>query len=391
MARIILVIIVLVATFFGGFMVSQYSPFGKVNPLKNNQVSSTGGYTNIVATFNPLPETTLQSYPILQDGLLVLSPINTEDKTAIPTDVKVAGVLLGYARINGIATTIPDPSPDLKKIAYITDNSLWIMTADGKNKVNIPNLVVDSIRSWAPDSKKLIVTSPLETLDSLVIYGMGEPEIKPNTTFPINRMRGGNYLVDIEKGEVTSLYPTDSAYLVYWIGPNKLLIETSSSSNSQVYIFDITNFTGDAQTFSTLAKDYFGRHFSADSSGKKWAVSVGNTGDDASNPANVSSSNIVIADFPSLQGTTVEQGTWAQVQAPNISPSGTKVMYVAHFDLTTQWHIRIWDGVNKLQVENARPVMWVDDNQFIYESILEEQKNKLFLHNLQTNITTPLN
>lgn len=374
MVKIIIVISIILISSFGVFKLFEY-----LGSIKQNFSP------NVVLKFVPLPSVNQQSFPVIQDEVLTLIPLNKENKNPIVTNIPLKGISFRYSRNQGISTTAPDPSPDFKKIAFIENNSLQIITADGKNKLSLsPSFEVSEIWSWSPDSKKILVSSPTKTLEEeMIISGMGESGVKQTTTFPKERIKGGNYLVDIENGEVTSLYPTDGASSIQWIGSNKLLVEMGHTNREgSFFIFDVTNFRGDAKTFENLGNDYFGRHFSSDSLGKKWAVSLGNTGN---NPAKESSSNIVIADFPSLKGTIINQGSWASVQSPYISPPGTKVIYVVLADLDPQWNIGIWDGTNKSILEDARPVMWINDNEFIYETGSYGQNTQLYIYDIPSS------
>lgn len=349
----------------------------------NNDSSRMQQYENTsysVLTFQPPQSTPSRSFPIVQDKTLVLLPISDDIKTPVKTSLEV----MSGGRSIYQGGDDPTPSPDLHTTAFInTDGSLGLINAEGLNKLNLPNnLFVDYISGWSPDSKRLIVHSTSNDL-SKTYNGYGGPPT--SMEFPMNRLPGGFYLVDVVNGKVTFLYPLSG--FVDWIDSNKVLavVQLSYEPREQYIIFDTNNFLADYETLKDKFSKFEFAWFSFDDSGKKWAISLGNTGNDQTKP---SYSDIILADFPAITGQTVDQGGWADVQLPNLSPSGKLLVYANSGNLV------IWDGTNKTRVEDARFIMWINDNQFIYSKTFGQatnQQTKYYLYEVGTAESAPLN
>jgi TolB protein len=55
--------------------------------------------------------------------------------------------------------TTPDWSPDGKRIAFSADGQIWVMNADGSNRVQVTkSATVKNAPSWSPDGKRLVFT-----------------------------------------------------------------------------------------------------------------------------------------------------------------------------------------------------------------------------------------
>ncbi len=308
-------------------------------------------HTSDFQSFAISKETSRTSYGLYK---LTLLPINGE--SPIITDNETAG--MGGALYLGDVS--PQSSPDLKKAAYISkDNQLKIISADGKSEIELPdNLLVSYISGWSPDSKKLIVYSQ----ESSYIGGEGAattPTPRPATKY----LPSGFYLLDLEKGEgklLAELKGVDK-----WINNEKVLTVTSGEKD-QFAIFNIKTGHLDTSTLKGLFDQYFGVQTNFNHDGKLWALTLGNTGNDPSKP---SSSLIVLAQFPKIEGITIDSGRWADVQMPKLSPNADNLIYIrAERNSGEDEQDAIYLNQNSINTRLTKgyPLMWTDNNNFIY-------------------------
>lgn len=345
-----------------------------------NRIQSTPG--NPLA-FTPLLKVKQKSFPIIVDDKLILLNISQPGQTSINTGIKVFG---GGSSIYQGASD-PLPSPDLTKIAYISDGKLGLITADGKSKIELPlNFKVSYLTAWSPDSKKLLISVPGQNLLT-ASEGMGglADEIK----FDKDSYAGGFYLVDTEIGKVT-LTPLIGG--MSFMDNNNILATLEnygSVGNTNYILFNTETFTANTKILRDSFKDYFYPQISFNQYGKKWAFSIGNTGNEANQ---VSSSKIIVANFPSLNGQILEQGTWAEYQFPMLSPTGKNVVYTNHIP-PVDWNLIVWDGQSKRRIEgNNKFRIWVDDDRFIYSQSIGQTtiNQKYYLYDLKTSQSTSI-
>lgn len=362
----------------------------KVQTPLNSEVDA------IEISFPKLEISSFQSYPIAERfevnskenniykiTLIPLKPMGKSIKTDIETEV-------GSGNAMNININEPIPSPDFTVTAFIQNSNLWLISADGKNKVKLPdNLKVNSIAGWSPDSRKLLIYSSPEDIETM-FYGIGEPEGLVN--FNLNRLPAGFYLVDLGGSMVRFLYPLTPGKFLGWINQEKLMFTLKDSIEEKFLIFDINNFAADTKTMKNFVdtyKDVWAKdHMSFSRDGQKWVISLGDTGNDTTKP---SFSQIIIADFPSPYGNIIDQGGWADFQSPFISPDGKNLVYTKH-EPPSGWHLIVWDGRDKRRIENSRFKAWVGSDSVIYAKRTNDTNySKYYLHNLTNAQETPLN
>lgn len=338
------------------------SPAGKVVETSSQQPQ----IYSVVASFTPLPEIELQSFPVSKEEKLVLVPLPSYGQAPITTQIPNAG----YNALSNFGSTLPEPAPNFKKIAFIENGMFGLISADGKHITRLPKeLKAEYITAWSPDSKKLIVYSSKQSLED-IFGGYG---VDYNKQYDPQKLPGGFYLLDTEKGSITALEPINS--FVNWVGNEKILALFSSQSYKEIPIehyilFDLNTFKADAKILESKFEGYFGKQLSFSADGKKWAISLGNTG----NPQGASYSNIILADFPDTKGSVIDEGTWAEVQGPIISPDGRRIIYVNHRG-GSFWETTLWDGQSKKLLTSGSPHIWLNNDQFIMTRI-ETQEDK---------------
>lgn len=353
-------------------------------PILSNRAFNNKKISYTALAFPKLQTSSFQSYPIAEkfgdnSYKLTLIPINPVGQP-IKTELDIEG---GSGHAMNINMSDPTSSPDLRIIAFIQNSNLWLISADGRNKVKLPeNLKIDRISGWSPDSKKLLVYSNSEGAEKL--FGRGE--IKEVVSFSPDRLPEGFYLVDLEANVVRFLYPLNRGQFVSWINKEELIINYEDT----FLVFNINTFSAESKTLKGFLNAYADiwqkDHISFSRDGKKWVVGMGNTGNSLNKP---SLSKIVFADFPSPKGSIIAKGSWAQFQSPFISPEGKNVVYAKNEPST--WDLIVWSGANVGKIESARFQIWINDDIFIYAKYDGSSYSKYYLHDLTKSQDTPLN
>lgn len=344
-----------------------------------------------VESFPKLETSSFQSYPIAEEieskhYKLTLIPVHAPNY-AIKTGIDVES---GQGNAMNINNTEPVVSPDLKVTAFLQKGNLFLISADGKNKVKLQdNLIIESIAGWSPDSKKLLVYSGSVNIET-IFYGLGE--LEEPMIFSQNRLPAGFYLVDIETSTVKFIYPLTPGEFLGWINNDEVIFALNKgSSGEQFLVFNVNTFIADAKILKDFVENYKNMwtkdHISFSRNGQKWVIGSGNMGND---PNDLSISQIVLADFPSPKGDIIVAGKWADFQSPFLSPSGKNLAYTKT-EPPSGWHLIIWSGYDKVRIENSRFKLWVDDNSFIYAKQKDISYSKYYLYNLLDFKNIPLN
>jgi hypothetical protein len=347
------------------------TPIISPTPIASFQpISSSGKSYPIIKTYRqPANPATLELYQLTQPIGIIGTPI----KLGV-----YGGGSLGQGENN------PLVSPDLGKIAYFGQDGLHITTGDGKQNQLISDQIKDGyFTGWSHDSKKLLVygqpvlKSPFPS--SYDGYGVGSD---PDHPLDYEGYASSFYLVDTEKGTIFGL--SNLADVRGWIDNDHLLITKpdSKTENFTTYSVKADGYKADIPNLDS----YFGFQESFSQDGKKWAITLANTGDNSSNS---SFSRIVLADFPKIEGNLIDSGTWAEVQQPVISPDGTKVAYVKNSQ-TAFWQ----NGQTKTLVSNStnsRPIIWADETHFIYNVWANSTSNaSIYLYETESGKTQTL-
>ncbi|MDO8488239.1 MAG: hypothetical protein Q7S31_02900 [bacterium] len=365
-------VLVLVGGSFGLGMRLKSSP--TACPICTNPESISDSWS-----FQPLSPTQAKSYAQTKDFNLVLLPVEgSRVGTSIEVEEKISAG--GGAIYQG--STDPMISPDLSKTAYIKDNQLWLISADGKEKVQVTReRPVSGLGPWSLDSKYVVFYSVGETLKG-AFMGMLVEETR---TFDQNKFPQGVFLADTVTGKVIWLSPLDN--VVVWVSPTKLLtlIDANQAPTAGYIVFDIEKFEADTKTAGSGFAEWFYPQISTSISGK-WALSLGRTGNESGTE---NYTKIVVADYPATEGVVVEEGRWAYIQKPIISPNGSKLLFRKYDVVNGPVYVQYWDGNSVRKIVDGEPEAWVDDNQFIYR--VGEKFDKYLLYDLTSGQSKPLN
>lgn len=345
----------------------------------------------VVESFPKIETSSFQSYPIAEEieskhYKLTLIPLHAPNYV-IKTGIDVES---GPGSAMNVNITEPIAAPDLKVTAFLQNGNLLLISADGKNKVKLPdNLIIESIAGWSPDSKKLLVYSGSVNIET-IFYGLGE--LEEPMKFSPNRLPAGFYLVDIETSTVKFIYPLTPGEFLGWINNDEVIFALNKgSSGEQFLVFNVNTFIADAKILKDFVENYKNMwtkdHISFSRNGQKWAIGSGNMGNDPNDP---SISQIFLADFPSPKGNIIVAGKWADFQSPFLSPSGKNLAYTKT-EPPSGWHLIIWSGYDKVIIENSRFKLWIDDNSFIYAKQEDTSYSKYYLYNLLDSKSVPLN
>lgn len=293
-----------------------------------------------------------QSFPIVREGTLTLAPIDPTKQPTVINDVDWGTY--------GIGTNYPITAPNLRMTAYLKKNKLFIASSDGKHTTPIlQDITISFIHSWSPDSRYLVVILPQDSVMEH-LGGMGQ---SMQDTFLLHKspIAGGYYLLDLQSGTKTAL-PLQN--IETWLGPKKVLsfYPYPNNSDTSSAVVDVETFEANRAVLGETFNTYFGTQFSVSRDGKKWALALAPKG-----KIETENTRIVLADYPKLEGATVAQGPWASVQKPILSPSGTRVVYWERDPgPNTPTNVGYWDGSLSTRLFQGAPVLWVDDNRFIF-------------------------
>ncbi len=348
--------------------------FDETPPLHESSPSSS--YS--VFKFTPLPQSKFKSFPILQDEekkTLTLFPLDKSngDPIKVDTEVTRGREALYYG------VSYPLPSPDLNTVAYIKNDRLWLVSADGSKKVRVmDNLFVSFLSGWSPDSRYLIVNSEENNIN-VMFMGMG---IEDNRQFEKEVLPGGVYLVDTQKGKVTWLSPIKN--LVTWIDSVRVITANEMNSPTPSYVvFDVEKFAADTKILRETFRGYFATQFSTSNASGKWALALGKPGGSS---GQAGFGKIVLADFPQTEGKVIDEGGWAFVQWPILASDGKRLLYEKREDPNVPV-VYYWDGAKSQKLVEGFQPMWVDKDRFIFH----REKDQVFLYNLGTSQSTALN
>lgn len=341
------------------------------------------------------PETTKRlSFPATKEGVLHLVSTEPGD-LVIPYAAPVSwgGGWLGHG------TTDPTASPDLTKIGLITKaGEFRVVNSEGKLIMSAGSaLKADYVTAWAPDSSGVIFHVTTPTLyDSFVPMGpVPEDQIPQNPSFQPGQGVSGFYWVDLVNKKISLLAPLDQANVLEWVDHDRLLvsIQPQGSSKEIFATFNLQTYQADAAPYKPVFENLFGPQMSFGALGKKWALSVHHN---ANGGAGTETVKIVLADFPSLTGTTIAEGAFAMIQQPILSPDETKVIYQGHDVVNGPNFTYYFDGQKAEKLFEGIPVAWIDNQSFIVANFNPEfssnlnHATKYFKYDVTTKKTTEL-
>lgn len=381
-ALICLIILVSVVIFFltnpniGSKLVKVKTSFNDSNQniLSKNIISLP------LFKFEILKYSDYKSFPTLKNNQLILLPLNLKDEPPIHT--KIITERSEFHANEGVDS--PQASPDFKKIAFVKDGNLWLISADGINKVQLPeNLKGVLISGWSPDSEKLLIKARTENISSLFQYFDKD---KSNLTkkFDVNLYPEGYYLLNIKKGEGTllTLVNTQRGFET-WINPHKIMLVNKRSTNVDYIDFDLDTFQANGKTLYNKFNDYFGVSFDFDTEGRIWSLRIGNTSS-SKNPMGFS--KLIYASYPNIEGKLIAEGTWAEIQGHRISPDGKKVIYGTenYGRGSKQSGVWIWENSTNKFIGDGFINSWLDNDSFIYSKKVGKEY-ELYYYNLKGN------
>ncbi len=333
---------------------------------------------NTAFSFEPLPLTEMQSYVVVEDGKLVIVPL--EGGEPIKTGQTVAWGT-GSA---SLGTNEPTSSPDSKAIAFINENQqLVLMTGDGKHSTVVSdNLKVAYLSGWSPDSQKLIVYAAAPTIQNTFIPDGPVPEEywPQDATIPTTTSPAGFYVINLENSSFAPLSILEGVEFVGWIDSEKVLIAIEPDP---IYVsYDIE--TGKASALlSGMLDGYQFTQFSLNGDGTYWALTLHPK---PSASGETAGAKIVLAPFPKIDGVEIASGAFAQVQGPRISPDGKQVIFVTYDYVNGPHYVHLYDGNESKRLFKGVPGRWVNNHQFLYREFVEEgvsnsnQANTLYLY-----------
>lgn len=331
------------------------------------------------------PTSVQKGYPIVNSSTNELSIFLINSKELKNTGKK----LFWGGGSQGYGNSDPLSSPDSLFTAYIDRDTQELRLLSNETlmdvTLSIPGEKVGYISGWSPDSKKIIYYIDQETLATRKT-GMMPWEGKEQFN---KKLSPGFIIFNIETGERISLYPV-SQFLSF-IDNDRILVKAGDDEfmGKRLIVFDISTFEADY----SFVKEEFG--FGADqftfaTDGKKWTYTL------SRKPTE--DANIIYADFPNKEGTEIDKGTWAEVQFPFVSPSGSKIAYwkregYIHDGVprTTVW---IYNTNSKTKDKYVEGYMtkWIDENQLIYRvQNTSVSDSTFYLFDISTKESTKMN
>lgn len=327
------------------------------------------------------PQSNQKGFPIgyLRDRPLTIYNI-TEDKIVTAS---LSASNIGFA--SGIGSSSPEHTPNFLYTAFIDTKTydLFLLSHETMKpkQISPKDMIVEYISGWSPDSKKLVYVSGQNSFPAI-----GGSSNEKRVAAKPDQDGGEFYLFDIDTGISTKL-PIEDYALYGFIDSTHLLLKNkdpnTGSDGDKLIIFNTNTFELD-----TSIQESFGfgaNQFDFSRDGKKWTYTI------SRNPT--TDANIILADFPSREGLQIDNGQWADVQMPKLSPNATKVAYQKR-----EGYIR--DGVPKEAVwiyntttkEKARfadgwPYLWIDDNTLVTYIPREQDQTGLYILDLQTRTT----
>lgn len=362
-------VVIIIAIVLGGVVGFGYGKKQTVN--KSSPVGFKNGW--VVGT---LPKTEIKSYPIVKDGKLSL--VSIADNNSISSVVVDQDVLYGNGGMF-VGSTDPAVSPDIKKIAYLkAGGQAWLVSANTKDKIILSKeILFSALGPWSPDSRYLVLFSSAD--DVAAMYeGQGAEDYKK---FEKRNVPMGVYLYDSLEGKILWLSPITN--VATWVGPTKLLTLPDVNQTPYSYaIFDVQSYEVDTKTLRNSLSEWFYPQFSVSGNGR-WALSLGKPGNE---PNVISYAKIVMGDFPDVKGTLIEEGKWAHIQKPAISPRGDKVIYRKYDVANGPVYVEYWNGKKITRLVEGEPEIWIDENRFIYtEGLGNIMTRKSYLYDIVSN------
>lgn len=349
-----------------GLLISRFIFVTQNNAPKQTNNGYVQQEANLVNSKWKKPTSTVQGFPLLKAETNELNIYDITNKKLVATGRKV----MGTGGASNIGDTDALPSNALLLTAYITlDNKLFIISHETMQPTKIADDVT-YITAWSPDDTKLIYYRSPSDINTAV-DGMGPV---PDRHGFIKDYLGGFFMFDLNTGETKNLYPLTN-YLGF-VGNDTLL----SLHSDKLVTFNFNDF----EAVYNVSKETFGfgtSQYNIARDGKKWTFTH------SMKPTN--DNNIIIADFPNLNGTIVESGGWADYQWPILSPDATKIIYLKgpQFSETT-WSYAI-QSKEKAQLTTGTPVAWINNDAVLVQETLTPKAAYPYYQGLKmVNVTT---
>ena len=332
-----------------------------------SQKNTDAKITAPVTTFAAVSEAGPQAYPII-DGTQVVwvSLDNPSEKSTLNS--KQVGV---FTDIN-LGRSGALPAPDLRKVAIVENhNQLVIASSDGSSIYRLPDLRVNRLIAWAPNSQKLIVHVQSQTVKSAFYpYGVMELPDPSNTTFDLaaGARPGGYYFLDLEKKSSMHLPMLDDVEVKEFIDDTHLLLsieDPHTGSNEHFASFDLMTYKVDGTKLFNIFTDLDASQFSFSRDGKLWTITI--SAKEGSVP-DKERMWVAVGKYPNFPNTVIQKGEYAQNQASLISPDGSKVLFRSRDIQNGPEFIQLYNKntVTRLVEGRTHAEMWIDSDRFIY-------------------------
>lgn len=323
--------------------------------------------------------------PLVIDSRLSFFDLSTYSSKETDQIASSSGRDSGVLLVSNIA-------PNFKKFAF-TDGSgnFKIVTTDlsknlivfdaEKHKLTLkPH--VDSV-TWSKDSSRLI----FRISDNDSEYA---PPERSKAEEDFLKILVGYYLIDFRSGVVRKTSIPFNAYTITPISSSHFLFQHYTHKIDQLGVFNAEMLRSE---YLYNLTEYFGQ-YSVDQVGHKWTFSIA--------PRIGEEQSIIYGEFPSLEGDTIEKGSWAQVQWPVISPDGDQVLFVKAMDPGANiFSLWLYDSksISKKVLAGADssarywPEVWIDNKRFIFSRMGPLQwiaSRDFFIYNLHDDSVLPI-
>ncbi len=226
--------------------------------------------------------------------------------------------------LNGDADNASEPvwSPDGSRVAFVCDNGICIINADGTGLTTIPNTMDDDYPSWSPDGTRIAFVRPQSG----------------NSFNPI-------FVINLDGSNLTQLTSGGSSSGHSWSPDGSKLVFSRSRQANNIVFSDlyIINSNGGTPTL-LLSGHYFSPDWSPD--GMKIVCEGTNNGEGINNNIYVVNTN----------GTGLTRLTDSQDFSPAWSPDGSKIVYASNVTAAeTREDIFVMnaDGSSKVNITNT--------------------------------------
>lgn len=303
-------------------------------------------------------------FPVVNRNTGVLSVYDIEGKTIRSTGTKVEW---GKEEI-ATGTSSPLPSPDYLFTAFIDaeDKRLWILSNETLEKQAVTNGPVDFITAWSPSGRKILFSVREDTVETRLTGESGFDTATGSATLEsFDRLRApGFYIFNVESGAVSSALPFKEAES--FVSDETVFFTTSTETGNSVAMndFNLQKFAVSYGRTTSLQRQTGQYNFSRD--GRFWTF--------ISSQGIGKNTTIMYAPYPSLEGTEIDSGRWAEAQWPKISPNGTKLAFLKQENITAtgtpDYFVNLHDlgtGATSPLVP-ARNYWWLDDSRMIVEN-----------------------